>query len=529
VAADVPAAVVRANEIVASSAAARDAGVLPGLRRREAQARCPGITLLPDDPARDARAFEPVVAAVESVIPAVAVLNPGVCAAGARGATRYFGGEQPLASRVVQAVRDACGVVCLVGIADGPFAAGLAARDGRLVRPGGTRRFLAPWPVEVLDQPELADLLRRLGLPSLGHLADLPAADVLARFGPDGALAHRRALGEELRLPDARQPPPDLAVQTELDPPAERVEHAVFAVKGLAEQLHELLRARGLACTRLAVEAQTEHGEQLRRVWRHDGPLGPAAIADRVRWQLDGWLSGTAGPAGTVERPTAGVMLVRLVPDEIVRWDGHQLGLWGGTGDGARRVARSLARVQGILGPDAVVTPVLRGGRGPAERVRLVPWGEPREDQPDGLWDEPRDAARAGHGGRQAPGRPRPAGRVRRKDGDEGDPTWPGRLPEPAPATVLPEPLPAVVEDADGVPVGVTGRHMVTAPPARLSVDGRPAVAVTAWAGPWPVDERWWEPAGARRRARFQLATATGPAWLLAVEGGRWWVEAVYD
>jgi protein ImuB len=94
---------------------------------------------------------------------------------------------------------------------------------------------------------------------------------------------------------------------------------------------------------------------------------------------------------------------------------------------------------------------------------------------------------------------------------------------------VLPAALPAVVEDAAGVPVGVTGRHMVTAAPARLSVDGRPAVAVTAWAGPWPVDERWWEPAGGRRRARFQMATASGPAWLLAVEGGRWWVEAVYD
>ncbi|MEV6877841.1 hypothetical protein [Amycolatopsis sp. NPDC051128] len=40
--------------------------------------------------------------------------------------------------------------------------------------------------------------------------------------------------------------------------------------------------------------------------------------------------------------------------------------------------ARALVRIQGLVGPEAVVTPLLDGGRGPAERVRLIPWGEPR-------------------------------------------------------------------------------------------------------------------------------------------------------
>jgi protein ImuB len=43
------------------------------------------------------------------------------------------------------------------------------------------------------------------------------------------------------------------------------------------------------------------------------------------------------------------------------------------------------------------------------------------------------------------------------------------------------------------------------------------------------VEERWWEPDGGRRRARFQLVDATGQAHLAVVEGGRWWVEALYD
>ncbi|MES9604890.1 DNA polymerase Y family protein, partial [Actinomadura sp. NPDC000929] len=76
--------------------------------------------------------------------------------------------------------------------------------------------------------------------------------------------------------------------------------------------------------------------------------------------------------------------------------------------------------------------------------------------------------------------------------------------------------------------VVVSARCEVSAPPATLRVRGRPA-AVTGWTGPWPADERWWDPAAARRRARFQVTTDDGAAYLLAVEGGRWHVEAVYD
>ena len=62
-----------------------------------------------------------------------------------------------------------------------------------------------------------------------------------------------------------------------------------------------------------------------------------------------------------------------------------------------------------------------------------------------------------------------------------------------------------------------------------MSVAGERWAPVVAWAGPWPVDERWWDPPAHRRRARAQVVTADGTARLLALEGGRWWVEATYD
>ncbi|MGC4875126.1 DNA polymerase Y family protein [Micromonospora sp. DT43] len=499
--------VLHANRVVACSERARAEGVRRGLRKREAQGRCPQLTVVEYDPGRDARAFEPVVAALEELVAGVEVVRPGACAVAARGPSRYLGGEEAAAERLIEHVAQSCLVESQVGIADGVFAAGLAARAGRVVAPGGTQAFLAGMPVEALGRSALADLLRRLGVRTLGDFAALPAGDVLARFGFDGALAHRLAAGRDHRPLAVRQPPTDLTVTSTYDEPIDRVDAAAFAARALAEQLHDRLAGHGLACTRLGIEAVTEHGQELHRVWRHDGLLTASAIADRVRWQLDGWLSGSNGRAGArPARPTAGIIRLRLIPDGVLAQAGLQTGLWGETGEERERAHRALSRVQGILGPEAVVTAVLGGGRSPADQVRLVPWGDERLP------------GRAGGGG---------AGRPADRGGEV--PPWPGRLPPPAPAVVLPSPLAATVHDASGEPVVISARLAVSAVPARLVVGtGRPA-EIVGWAGPWPVDERWWAPAEARRRARFQVSLADGTALLLAVEAGQWLVEAIYD
>jgi protein ImuB len=377
-----------------------------------------------------------------------------------------------------------------IGVADGRFAATLAAGLGAIVAPGQSAAFLADFPVAVLERPELGDLLVRLGIRTLRQLATLPTADVLARFGPEGAMAQRLAQGLDERPLAGREPPPDLVVSMELDPPVDRVDTAAFAARTLAQELHERLVRIGMAYHRVRIEAETEHGEHLSRLWCHDGPFSPADVAERVRWQLDGWLSGTS-----VARPTAGLTLLRLLPDEVVPDQGRQLGFWGGEAGIDERTARALARVQGLLGPEAVVTAVLVGGRGPEEQVRLVPWGT------------------AGPGGRP----------------DITAPPWPGKVPPPAPAIVHGRSLVAEVVDDDGRSIEVTGRGLESAVPARLSVAGGPWIEVVAWAGPWPADERWWDPAAHRRRARLQVVLADGSAHLLALEAGCWGVEATYD
>jgi protein ImuB len=504
---DTPAVVLRGNRVVACSQAARQQGVALHQRRRDAQARCPEVVVVADDPAAAARAFEPVAAALDVLTPRLEVIRPGCCALPTRGPSRYFGGDDALArlaGRLVGEVVGERGPV-RVGVADGLYTATMAARCATgglaVISPGLSASFLGPLPLSALGRPELADVLRRLGLRSLGDLAALPVASVVGRFGREGLVVHRLARGLDERPPATVPPPPDLRVAVELDPPTERIEAAAFVARGLADDLHRRLAERGSACTRLLVGAETEHGERHERIWRTEGTFTPSAIAQRLRWQLEGWLhAGAARPTGPLSR-------LWLEPDEVVASGGRQLTLDADVIDAvaaAERAGRAVARVQGLLGGTAGVQGVLlaewRGGRGPGERVHLV-------TAATADLTEPRPAARPDW---------------------VGEP-WPGTIPEPAPARVHPEPVPVEVLDAQGRPVGVTARGELSAAPATLAARGVAAQAVTGAAGPWPCEERWWDTARRRRRARLQLVTRTGTAHLVVLEQGRWSLEATYD
>jgi protein ImuB len=501
-----------------ASAEARAEGVAVGLRRREAEARCAGLVVLDADDAADARVFELVVRAVEELVPRLVLERPGQLSFPTRGPSRYHGGDDALAARIVALVRDVGVTDVRVGIAAGTFAAGLAARgteergrDTQVIARGESAAFLAPWPVTVLagsvdaaygGGSELVDLLARLGLRTLGAFAALPDAAVLGRFGPAGALAHRLARGEVEHDPVASVPPEELAETMELDPPATRVDEAAFAAKMLADRLLAHLDALGLCCTRVVVEAETEHGERLTRCWRHEGALTPATLVARVRWQLDAWLM-----TGAV---TAGLSLLRLAPDDLGPATGRQLGFWGGDPAAADRAGRALARIQGMLGPEAVVTAVAAGGRTPVEQVRWVPWGDDRDAVPA--------ASPPAH----------PA----------ASPPWPGAVPGPAPARIFDPPVSAELVDGHGAPVTVSGRGEPSAAPAGLRCAALPGGGgpLVAWSGPWAQDLRWWD--ARRRRALWQVVVAgegddedddAGVACLVVLERGRAAIEAIYD
>lgn len=495
-AADLPLALVEKGMVFACSSAARADGVKRGLRMREAQARCPQLEVVPYDPVLDARAFEPVLAAIEEITPGVQPVRPGTCMLRARGPARYYGGEEEAAAELLRCL-EALGLPDpRVGIADGPFAAEQAARSTGLARvrvipSGGSPAFLAPLSVAQLGltQPGLAELtplLRRLGLHTLGDIAALSRIDMRERFGERGEHAHTLASGLDGTAVVPRTPPKQLDRAIEFEPPLDRVDQVTFAVRGTAEQFVAGLTKAGLVCTSLRVEVTDESGRVSERTWLHPRLFSAPDVVDRVRWQLQGAGAIDSGLSSPISR-------VVLEPEAVDDIGHHEDGLWGGGAD--ERIHHGLTRVQSMLGHDAVVTATIGGGRAPAERQVLVPWG----DRPVGL-------ARA-------------------------DRPWPGSLPAPAPSTVFEVPRPVAVLTEEGAAVEVTDRGDVTAPIARFSPTGKAADArpVDSWAGPWPVRERWWDASLSRAMHRFQLVDADGTAWLLALAGSGWFAEARYD
>ncbi|MDO8390810.1 MAG: DNA polymerase Y family protein [Actinomycetota bacterium] len=504
-----PVVVVHANRVIAHSSAAVADGITVGQRRRDAQARCPAVRVEHHDPARDARVFEQVVRAVGAQVPRLEVTEPGTLTFAARGPARYFGGEAAMAAMVTDLAatgladtHDLGGVGSWgMGIADGRFAATVASRRSARagvphVVPAGpqaTAQFLAGLSVRSLATvagvpDDLVHLLQRLGMHHLGELAALPEADVLARFGPIGVFAHRLAGGGDDRLPGTVDPPAGMQVQQVFEQPVHHSDALVFVGRQLAEQLVATLAADGRVCTRLLVTAETDHGEHSERLWYRSSGLSAAAMVERVRWQLDAWAQH--------EELTAGVTMLRFDPVEVCGDDGVQLGLWGGRTQADEWAVRAVARLVALAGEQQVLVPAARGGRQPHDAYTWVP-----AVTADLL---------------------EPAERLTMPTGP-----WPGRLPSPSPALVHDPPLPMVVLDAAGQVVRVTARGGVSAAPAAVTLGGA-SDRVRSWAGPWPVEERWWDPARARRMARFQLLTQSGRLLLAVVERGAWALAAEY-
>ena len=554
-----PAAVVFAGRVTAVTPAASAAGVMTGMRRRQAQSQCPAVEAIERDLDLDARRFAPVVAALEELTPRVEVLAPGCCVFGTRAPSRYYGGDEALAELVARTVTRALASDVLevslagtpaampeirVGIADGLFAAGLAARvapGGVLVVPASASAgFLSQLSLHALTEPfsplagtagprgvgasntagprgvgasntagprgvgasstageELVDVLKRLGLRTLGDVAALRSADLAGRFGTQGEWAHRLASGGDPRVSQPGVAAPDLCVDAEIDPPADRVDTVAFTAKSLADRLDADLARCGHALVCVQVSIETENSETSNRFWRHGFRFSPADVTDRVRWQLDGWRQDRNRPSGRIS-------FIRLAVAQTAPDEGRQLGFWGGQTETDERAERALGRVQTLVGFDGVTVGRLGSGRRFADLEQRLPFGTAGASNPAGSPASP-----------TSPASPMPP--------------WPGRLGAPVPALVLFEPEPLVVLDVDGEPVGVSGRGEASAPPAELRRANGRISRITAWAGPWLLDERWWVRGARRRQARFQLVLDDGTAHLCAVEGGRWQREATYD
>ena len=458
------------------------------------------------------QSFEEVVRRMTEVSALIEVERPGTMFMAARGPSRYFGGEEAVARRLWSLATVDDGPLGL-GIADTRFAAVAAAgasarsRTPCIIAPESTRAFLDSLALSMLVEAgtassETVDLLSRLGMHRCGDVRAIGEVSLIERFGMEGRVIFDVVSGREVHLFAGAAGEADLSRAVDFDVPLASHPDVVSCTRECAATMLEGVASTGRRCVRLLVECDTESGRTDSRIWGEQRGFTLGTLLDRLSCHLEGWMPGEVED-GFVD----GVTRVRLTPLECREVAATQALLWGGHEENAERMARAVGMIAAAGDAVSIVVPRWQGGRDVNEAYAWVPV------HTVDLADAAAAARRVG----------RDATSVR---------DWRGSLPPPWPAWVDRDASEVSVLDAEGDHVGVTGRHEFTSTPASMAV-GTVHLTVEKVAGPWPVEERWWDPRRARRRVRAQMLVRTSrgscKVVVVSLENNVWKLMARYD
>jgi DNA polymerase IV len=196
--------IVGAWVVLAASYEAKERGVRTAMSVARARRLCPRATVVEPRMSAYAEASRAVYRVFDDTTPLVEGMSIDEAFLDVRGLGRLSGTPTEIAKRLRGDIRERVGLPITVGIARTKFlakvASGVAKPDGLLVvPPDGELAFLHPLPVERLwgVGPVTARKLRGVGLTTVGEVAQLSEATLIALLGPASgrhlhALAHNR-------------------------------------------------------------------------------------------------------------------------------------------------------------------------------------------------------------------------------------------------------------------------------------------------------------------------------------------------
>lgn len=367
--------------IAAASYEARRFGVHSALASSIARRRCPHAVFLPGDHDHYAAVSRQVRAVFERYTPVVEPLSLDEAFLDVTGSTRLFGTGVAIAERIRDDVRVELDLACSVGVAPNKFLAKLASVEAKPratpegVRPGPgvvevvagrELEFLHPLPVARLwgVGPRTLEKLERLGVATVGDLAALDEALLVARLGrAAGAHLWSLAQGRDDRPVEVDRAPRSIGHEETFA--HDLVDHAAVGVElvRLADGVASRLRAAGVAGRTVTVKIRFGDFRTITRSTTVTTPVDTAAeILDAARPAV------AAVDVGTGVR-LLGVSVQNLGPPI------RQLGLFDDPPASPRQGAatadrpeETVDRIRRRFGPDAIAPASSVGTRG----VRVV-------------------------------------------------------------------------------------------------------------------------------------------------------------
>ncbi len=222
--------------VAATSHAAHLLGIRAGMAVTQARAQVPNLDIRPADPAGDRADLERLaITAARHWSPIVALSGEDGLFIELTGTTHLFGGEERMARRIVR-------LLARMGVQGADRGSGYDGRGlgaGALRPPAAGRRDdlptrcagrgLSPLPIAALRaEPDAIELLKRLGVETIGELVAMPRAPLARRFGKMLVLRIDQASGRIGEPLHPVIPPEHIAVIQRFAEPiatAEAIEH----------------------------------------------------------------------------------------------------------------------------------------------------------------------------------------------------------------------------------------------------------------------------------------------------------------
>lgn len=253
------------NRVIVAAACpqARALGLSPGMAVTQARAQVPGLDIRPADAEGDAEALRRLaVALAQRWCPLVMRDGADGLFLDITGTAHLYGGEAAMARRLLRGLQR-LGYTARIAIADSAGAAHALARHapGGACPPGAQARALAPLPLAGLRIEERAiELLKRLGVETIGQLAAMPRAPLAKRFGTDLVRRLAQALGELPEPIDPIVPAQEIALEQRFAEPIATPEAIAHWLGQLVVRLTAVLAAQGLGATRIELIAERVDG-----------------------------------------------------------------------------------------------------------------------------------------------------------------------------------------------------------------------------------------------------------------------------
>ncbi len=377
--------------VAAASYEARAHGVHSAMSSAMARRLCPHAVFLPGRHHRYAEVSAEVMAVFREFTPLVEPLSLDEAFLDVAGARRRLGTALEIATALRAQVLEQTGLTCSVGVAGTKFVAKLASEAAKpkasvdgpvfgtgvvMVEPAGTIAFLRPLPVQALWGVGPATLARlsRLGVLTVGDLADLPVENLMAALGRNlGRHLHELANGRDERVVDPSRQVRSIGHEETFVRDHHSRDTLDRELVAFCDAVAARVRAAGLVCRTVQLKVKFGDFHTITRSHTLEVPVDDApALLQCSRALLD-----------QVD-PTPGVRLLGVSVSGLTAPGSRQLTLDDAAdGPGWETASRAIDEIRERFGSSAIGPATVAGPGGPRPKVRgQQQWGPDRTDPP---------------------------------------------------------------------------------------------------------------------------------------------------